>query len=185
MTALAGVGAAGAIHCESTLRPNPGQAPANRPEAKGYLARGRSPSVNRVLQVTLPQKGKALSAQICKASRDRNEQLLRGNTPKEVRFLNSALDSLITRARSLPEEDEAADDSDPDGEEWGLRVLLRRRAAHRAMRLSDTGLNDRGAHLRFQASAPGDDDLERSLFSLRAGVGIVRRWLRNRLEFPG
>jgi len=78
-------------------------------EARGLVARGRSPIDNRVLEVTLTEQGMALSAEISKASRDRNEQLLRGNTPKEVRFLNTALDSLIVRARFLLEEDSAAE----------------------------------------------------------------------------
>lgn len=78
-------------------------------KAKGYVAHGRSPADNRVLQVTLTDAGMDLSDVICKASRDRNEQLLRGNTPKEVRFLNSALDALIMRARFLLEEDGVAE----------------------------------------------------------------------------
>jgi DNA-binding MarR family transcriptional regulator len=85
-------------------------------ETKGFVARGRSPDDNRVLQVTLTEAGMALSAEVCKASRDRNEQLLRGNTPKEVRFLNSALDSLILRARFLLEEDSAAERAEQGGD---------------------------------------------------------------------
>jgi DNA-binding MarR family transcriptional regulator len=84
-------------------------------EAKGYVARARSPDDNRVLQVTLSKKGLALSDEICQASRERNEQLLRGNSPKEVRFLNTALDALIMRARFLLEEDSAEEKEERGG----------------------------------------------------------------------
>jgi DNA-binding MarR family transcriptional regulator len=72
---------------------------------KGHVERERSAADNREILITLTPKGTALSLEMCRASLDRNDQLLKGNSPQQVRFLNSALDALILRARSLVEDD--------------------------------------------------------------------------------
>jgi DNA-binding MarR family transcriptional regulator len=77
----------------------------SRLAARGFVARGRSAIDNREVLITLTRKGMALSVEMCRASLDRNDQLLQGKTPGEIESLNSVLDELIARARSLVESD--------------------------------------------------------------------------------
>ena len=78
-------------------------------EKKGYLRRERSPVDSREVLVSLTPEGFALSAEMCKASLRRNEQLLREHTPTDVEFLNNALDALIERAQALLAADTAVE----------------------------------------------------------------------------
>jgi len=89
-------------------------------EKKGYLRRERSPVDSREVLVSLTPEGFELSAEICKASLRRNEQLLREHTPAQVEVLNNALDALIERAQALLAADTAV--------EAARRAAPRRRA---------------------------------------------------------
>jgi len=72
---------------------------------KGYLMRERSAVDSREAVISLTKSGAELSIAMFKASLRRNEELLKGHSPKDVQFLNTALDALIVRARTLVEED--------------------------------------------------------------------------------
>lgn len=74
---------------------------------KGLLSRRQSDVDSREALIVLTPAGMALSIEMLNASLRRNEQLLRGHTAEEVEFLNTALDALIARARSLVGEDDA------------------------------------------------------------------------------
>jgi DNA-binding MarR family transcriptional regulator len=74
-------------------------------EKKGYVVRRRSPVDSREMLVSLTKSGMDLSIEMCRASLERNDQLLMGHSAAEARFLNAALDSLIERARTLLEAD--------------------------------------------------------------------------------
>ena len=74
---------------------------------KGLLSRRQSDVDSREALIVLTPAGMALSIEMFNASLRRNDQLLREHTPQEVEFLNTALDALIVRARSLVGEDDA------------------------------------------------------------------------------
>jgi DNA-binding MarR family transcriptional regulator len=90
---------------------------------KGFVARKRSVADNREVLITLTTAGMSLSIEMCRASLERNDQLLAGHTPKEVQFLNSALDALILRAQCLVDEDTAGE---PAGKPRGRRPFGRK-----------------------------------------------------------
>jgi DNA-binding MarR family transcriptional regulator len=77
--------------------------------SKGYLSRTRSPLDNRENLLTLTKPGLALSEEMCRASLDRNDELLRGYSRKKIAELVETLDSLIDRTRALVQADEAAE----------------------------------------------------------------------------
>jgi DNA-binding MarR family transcriptional regulator len=74
---------------------------------KNLLSRRQSNVDSREALIVLTPEGMALSIEMFNASLKRNDQLLREHTPKEVDFLNAALDALIVRARNLVGEDDA------------------------------------------------------------------------------
>jgi DNA-binding MarR family transcriptional regulator len=76
---------------------------------KGYLLRKRSPIDSREALLSLTKRGMELSVEMCRASLERNDELLEGYSPKEIQNLVSTLDDLIVRARSMVQADEAAE----------------------------------------------------------------------------
>jgi DNA-binding MarR family transcriptional regulator len=76
--------------------------------SKGYLLRKRSPEDSREALLSLTKRGMELSIEMCRASLERNDELLQGYSPEEIQNLVSTLDELIGRARSMIEADEAA-----------------------------------------------------------------------------
>jgi DNA-binding MarR family transcriptional regulator len=79
-----------------------------RLEKRRLVTRERNAADNRAMLITLTKQGAALSTEMCRASLERNDQLLAENSAKDIQFLNSALDSLIARARILVAQDTAA-----------------------------------------------------------------------------
>jgi DNA-binding MarR family transcriptional regulator len=80
-------------------------------EKKGFVLRQRSPEDNREMLVSLTPSGMELSVEMCRASLERNEELLAGHSAAEARVLNEALDALIERAQVLVAQDLASDAS--------------------------------------------------------------------------
>ncbi len=74
---------------------------------KGYLSRKRSQIDSREALLALTKRGMELSIEMCRASLERNDELLEGYSPREIQNLVSTLDDLIVRARSMVQADEA------------------------------------------------------------------------------
>jgi DNA-binding MarR family transcriptional regulator len=77
--------------------------------AKGYLTRQRSALDKREAVLALTRRGMQVSQEMTQASLRRNEELLHGFTPKQIRGLIAMLDELTVRARAMVEADETAD----------------------------------------------------------------------------
>ena len=77
--------------------------------AKGYLSRRRSPIDSREALLSLTKRGMEVSIEMCRASLERNDELLDGYSPKEIQNLVSTLDDLIFRARAMVEADESVE----------------------------------------------------------------------------
>jgi DNA-binding MarR family transcriptional regulator len=72
-----------------------------------YLSRARSPHDSRETLLTLTKAGRQLSEEMCRASLDRNDELLAGYGPGKIRLLVATLDDLIARTRALVQADES------------------------------------------------------------------------------
>jgi DNA-binding MarR family transcriptional regulator len=76
--------------------------------AEGYLVRKRNAIDSREAQLSLTPRGMKLSKEMCRASLDRNAELLQGYSDDKIKFLVSALDEMIIRAREMVALDESA-----------------------------------------------------------------------------
>jgi DNA-binding MarR family transcriptional regulator len=75
--------------------------------AKGYVLRERGRRDSREVLITLTKPGMQLSVEMCRASLERNDQLLAGRSPGRIEALNAEMDELIARARALLDADAA------------------------------------------------------------------------------
>jgi DNA-binding MarR family transcriptional regulator len=81
--------------------------------AKGYLTRQRSALDKREALLALTRRGMQVSQEMTEASLRRNEELLRGFTPNQIRALIAMLDELTARARAMVAADETAEETAP------------------------------------------------------------------------
>jgi DNA-binding MarR family transcriptional regulator len=80
--------------------------------AKGYLLRKRSAEDSREILLILTRRGLKLSEEMCRASLERNDELIAGYDQESIRSLVRTLDELVERARRMVELDERRNHSD-------------------------------------------------------------------------
>jgi DNA-binding MarR family transcriptional regulator len=73
---------------------------------KGLLVRKKSPADSREILLALTKRGKKLSEEMWQASLGRNDELIAGYGPEQIRSLVGILDHLIERSRFMLESDE-------------------------------------------------------------------------------
>ncbi len=74
--------------------------------AQGLLRRKRSADDSREILLSLTKRGLKLSEEMWQASLQRNDELIGGHGPEEIRALVATLDQLIERAQAMVHSDE-------------------------------------------------------------------------------